>query len=176
MDVRWCPYVLALCTRLVPRLPSCSHRFLTGALLCDRCLVVSILSGVLRNLQVRAARFRRGNLVQPSTANRRWPGRSIPPQYFDLWRRFLQELKSVAVDRDAAFVASRARVSDVVCSFGSTLEEAKDSWNSVTATEATTWMKFGPACKAGAVTGCANRPAILARSNPSAPLRASTML
>jgi hypothetical protein len=58
-------------------------------------------------------------------------------QYFDLLRRF-QELKSVAVDRDAPFVASRARVSDVVCSFGSTLEQAKDGWNSVTATEATT--------------------------------------
>ncbi len=75
--------------------------------------------------------------MQPSTANRRWPGRPIPPQYFDLLRRF-QELKSVAVDRDAPFVASRARVSDVVCSFGSTLEQAKDGWNSVTATEATT--------------------------------------
>jgi hypothetical protein len=106
----------------VPRLPSCSHRFLTGALLCDCCLVVSVLSGMLRNVQVRAARFRRGNLVQPSTANRRWPTRSILPQYFDLLRRFLQELESVAVDRDAPFVASRARVSDVVCIFGSTLE------------------------------------------------------
>jgi len=47
-------------------------------------------------------------------------------------------LKSDAVDRDAPLVASRARVSDVVCSFGSTLEQAKDGWNSVTATEATT--------------------------------------
>jgi hypothetical protein len=114
------------------------HRFLNRALLCDRCLVVSVLSGMLRKLQVRAARFRRGNLVQPSTANRRWPGWSIPPQYFDPLRRFLQELKSVAVDRDAPFVASRARVSNVVCSFGSTLEQAKDGWKSVTATEATT--------------------------------------
>ena len=67
-----------------------------------------------------------GNLVQPSTANRRRPGRSVPPQYFDLLRRSLQELKSVAGDRDAPFVASRERVSDVVCSFGSTLEQAKD--------------------------------------------------
>ena len=50
------------------------------------------------------------------------PTRSTPPHYFDLLRRFLQELKSVAVDRDAPFVASRARLSDVVCSFGSTLE------------------------------------------------------
>jgi hypothetical protein len=43
-------------------------------------------------------------------------------------RRFIQELKSVAVNRDAPFFASRARVSDVVCSFGSTLEQAKDGW------------------------------------------------
>jgi len=42
------------------------------------------------------------------------------------------------VDRDTYFVAYRARESDVVCSFGSTLEQAKDGWNSVTATEATT--------------------------------------
>ena len=87
-------------------------------------LINSVLSGMLRNLQVRAARFRRGNLGQPSTANRRRPGRSVPPQYFDLLRRSLQELKSVAGDRDAPFVASRERVSDVVCSFGSTLEQA----------------------------------------------------
>src|SRR3982074_3724593 len=35
------------------------------------------------------------------------------------------------VDRDAPFVACRARLSDVVCSFGSTLEQAKDGWNSI---------------------------------------------
>jgi hypothetical protein len=62
----------------------------------------------------------------------------IPPYHLDLVRRFLQELKSVAVDRDAAFVAFLRTVSDVLCSFGSTLEQAKDGWNSVTATEATT--------------------------------------
>ena len=50
----------------------------------------------------------------------------------------LQELKSVAVDRDAPFVAFPRTVSDVVCSFGSTLEQVKDGWNSVTATEAAT--------------------------------------
>ena len=48
----------------------------------------------------------------------------------------------IAKDRhdllEVRWIASPARVSDVVCSFGSTLEQAKDGWNSVTATEATT--------------------------------------
>jgi hypothetical protein len=91
---------------------------------------------MLRNLQVRAARFRRGNLVQPSTANRRWPGGRYLLSILIVAP--LSGAEIVAVDRDAPFVASRARVSDVVCNFGSTLEQAKDGWNSVTATEATT--------------------------------------
>jgi hypothetical protein len=72
---------------------------------------------MLRNLQVRAARFRRGNLVQPRLPIGDGLVRSIPPSHFDLLRRFLQELKSVAVDRDAPFVAFPRTVSDVVCSF-----------------------------------------------------------
>jgi hypothetical protein len=43
----------------------------------------------------------------------------------------------------SARTASRARVSDVVCSFGSTLEQAKDGWSSVTATEATSGVFTG---------------------------------
>ena len=44
----------------------------------------------------------------------------------------------------SARTASRARVSDVVCSFGSTLEQAKDGWSSVTAeAEATSGVFTG---------------------------------
>ena len=55
-----------------------------------------------------------------------------------MWIIRLAYRRSLNRRRHLKFRNSRARVSDVVCSFGSTLEQAKDGWNSVTATEATT--------------------------------------
>ncbi len=55
------------------------------------------------------------------------------------------------------FVASRARVSDVVCSFGSTLELAKDRWELSNRNRSNDLDEIWPPCKVGYSFGTVHR-------------------